>query len=236
VHKNETDSFETIHLKPFMWDLFIWDHVHLRPRHLIPVHLRPRAYDVYLRPHSFETCSFTTVFIWAYVHLRPCSFETTFIWDKVQLRSQLFETTFIRDHSHLRPRLFQTTFIWDHIPLKPHWFETTFVWDHIYLRPHTLDTAVIWDHIHLNNINFTPCQSEAVFIYYESHFHDLPSTFLRTFTLSAKTVVFVEITSQMFFLYAVTFLFWKATQCFSCEFFDKRKMTFFSRLSFLVEN
>jgi len=30
-----------------------------------------------------------------------------------------------------------------------------------------------------------PCQSEAVLIYCESHFYDLPSTSLRDLTLSA---------------------------------------------------
>ena len=181
--------------------------------------MRPRAFET----TTFDTCSFETTLIW-------CLFETTFIWD-----------LFVYDRIHLSLCSFEAMFIWDHIHLRQSSIETTFIWDlFIYDRIHlslcSFEAMFIWDHIHLNNIHFTPCQSEAVFIYYESHFYDLPSTFLRTFTLSAKTVVFVEITSQMFFLYAVTFLFWKATQCFSCDFFDQRKMTFFSRLSFLVEN
>jgi len=68
-----------------------------------------------------------------------------------------------------------------------------------------------------------------------AHFYDLPSTSLRSLTLSAKTVAFVEFTYQAFCSYAVAFFFWKATNFFSCDFFDQRKTTFFS-LSFLVEN
>jgi len=123
----ETNSFETIHLRPslfetttfettfiwdlFIWDHFIWDHVHLRP--------------VHLRSHSFETFSFETTFIWHHSHLRPQSFETTLIWD-----------FFIWDHIHLRPHSFETTVIWDHIYLRPHSFETTFIWGYIHLRLH----------------------------------------------------------------------------------------------------
>jgi len=55
-------------------------------------------------------------------------------------------------------------------------------------------------------------------------------------TLSAKTVGFAEITCQTFCSYAVAFLLSKATKFFSCKFFDQRKTTFISRLSFLVEN
>ena len=115
----ETNSFETIHLRPF-----IWDHVHLRPVYLRPLHLRPRSFQTFhLGPHSFWTFSFETTFIWDHIHLRPHSFETTFIWD----------------HSHLRPPSFETTviwdlFIWDHIHLRPHSFEATFIWDYINLR------------------------------------------------------------------------------------------------------
>jgi len=57
------------------------------------------------------------------------------------------------------------------------------------LRPQSFETTVILDHIH-----FTPCQSEVVLIYCESHFYDLPSNSLLDLTLSAKTVAFVEIT------------------------------------------
>jgi len=156
---------------------------------------------------------------WAHIHLRPRSFETTAIWDHIHLRPQSFETTFIWDHSHLIPQSFETFS-----------FETTFIWDHIRSSPQLFETTFILDHIH-----FTPCQSEAVLIYCESRFYDLPSTFLRDLTLSAKTVAFVEITCQTFCSYSVAFLFQKATKFFSCEFFDQRK-TFFSRLSFLVEN
>ena len=99
----ETNSFETIHLRPslfetttfettfiwdlLIWDLFVWDHIHLR--------------HFYLRPHSFET----TV-IWDHSHLRPHSFETAVIWDRSHLRPHSFETTFIWDRIHLRLQSF----------------------------------------------------------------------------------------------------------------------------------
>jgi len=95
------------------------------------------------------------------------------------------------------------------------------------LRPQSFETTFILDLIH-----FTPCHSEAVLIYCESHFYDLPSTSLRELTLSAKTVAFLEITCQTFCSHAVAFLFWKATKFFSCDFFDQCKTIFFSRLSF----
>ena len=105
---HSTDKFGSMTIET----TFIWDHVHLRPRHL--------------RPRSFETTTFKTTFIWDYIHsrplhLRPQSFEncssdeTTFIWN-----------FFIWDHIHLRPQSFETTFIWDHIH-----------WDHIHLRSHS---------------------------------------------------------------------------------------------------
>jgi len=68
------------------WDQFIWDH---------------SFQIIHLRPHSFETCSFETTFIW-----------DLFIWDRIHLRPHSFETTFIWDHSHLRPQSFETAFIW----------------------------------------------------------------------------------------------------------------------------
>jgi len=193
VQTIESNSFETIHL---------------RPRHLRPVPLRP---------HSFES-----TFIWNHVHLRPqsfetCSFETTVIWDHIHLRPHSFETAFIWDHIHLRPHSFEVTFVWDHIH-----------WDHIHLRPQSFDTTIILGpHSFLEHIHFTSCHSEAVVIYCESHFYDLPSTFLRDLTLSAKTVAFAEITCQTFCSYAVAFLFKRATKFFSCEFFDQCKRTFF---------
>jgi len=57
------------------------------------------------------------------------------------------------------------------------------------LRPRSFEITLILDHIH-----FTPGQSEAVLIYYESHFYGLPPTSLRDLTLSTTAVVFVEIT------------------------------------------
>ena len=142
-----------------------------------PLHWRPR----YLRPHSHETFSFATTFIWDHIHLRPqClrpqsfettfvwdhshvrphshetfSFETTFTWDHIHLRPHSFETTFIWDHSHLRPQSFETTVIWNHIRLKPHSFETTFVWDHIRLRPHSFELTFILRHIKVKLFWFT---------------------------------------------------------------------------------
>jgi len=191
---------------------------------------------VHLRPHSFKTTFISDLFIWDHNHLSPYSFEIAFVWDHIHLRPHSFETTFVWDHIHLRPQSFETTVIWDHshlIPLhlRPQSFETAFIWDLIRLRPRSFQTTFILDHIH-----FTPCQSEAVLIYCKSHFYDPPSTSLRDLTLSAKTVAFVEIMCQTFCSYAVAFLFQKATKFFSCEFFDQRKMTFFSRLSVLVEN
>ena len=66
-----------------------------------------------LRPHSFETTSFETRFIWdlfiwyhihmRLFHLRPHSFKTTFIWDHIHMRLS-FETTLIRDLIHFTPR------------------------------------------------------------------------------------------------------------------------------------
>jgi len=79
-----TNSFETT----FIWDLFIWDHIRLRP-------------------HSFET-----TFIWDRIHLRPHSFETAFIWDRIHLRLHSFETTFIWDYIHLRPHSFYPMLKW----------------------------------------------------------------------------------------------------------------------------
>jgi len=148
----ESNSFETFHLWPFLWD-----HVYLRPYsfetrlvtrggeaplekflpHLekcvghnlkildivpkiwaplrklfappgVPIWLR-----ACLRPHSFETTSFETRFIWdlfiwyhihmRLFHLRPHSFKTTFIWDHIHMRLS-FETTLIRDLIHFTPR------------------------------------------------------------------------------------------------------------------------------------
>ena len=85
------------------------------------------------------------------IHLRP------FIWYHVHFRPR-----------HLRP-----------VHLRPHLheafsFETTYIWDHIHLRPHSFETTFVWDHIH-----FTPRWSEADLIYCESHFYDLPFTYLR---------------------------------------------------------
>jgi len=65
LHSFETGSCETA----LIWDLFIWDHVHLGLVHLTK----------YLLP---ETCSFVTrylltgdLFMWDYVNFRPHSFE-----------------------------------------------------------------------------------------------------------------------------------------------------------------
>jgi len=108
VQTIETTTFETWFIWDYdIWNLFLWDHIHMRL--------------FYLRPHSFETYSF----------------KTTFIWDHILLRPHLFETTFIWDHIHLRPHSFETTFIWDHIHLRPHSFETTFIWKHIHFRSHS---------------------------------------------------------------------------------------------------
>jgi len=71
----------------FIWDLFIWNHIHLRP-------------------HSFETAFIWDLFIWDHIHLSPYSFETTVIWDHSHLRPHSFETTFILDHIHFRPHSF----------------------------------------------------------------------------------------------------------------------------------
>ena len=113
---------------------------------------------IYLRPHSFQTTTFETRFIW------NLFIRDHFIWDYVLLRpvhlrlrsfeTFSFETTFIWDYSHLRPHSFETTFIWDHIHLRPHLFETTFIWDHIHLRPHSVETTFIWDHIHFRSHSF----------------------------------------------------------------------------------
>jgi len=109
--------------------VFIWEHVHLRPR------------SFEMRPRSFETA-----FIRDRVHSRPPLFETAFIRDRLYSRPRLFETTFIRDHVYSRPRLFETTFIRDHVYLRPRLFETTFIWD-----------LFVWDHIHLKHGRLTPC-------------------------------------------------------------------------------
>jgi len=101
----------SIHTRPF-----IWDHIHLRPRHLWQ--------------HSFELIQSRSL------HLRPHEFQTTFIWDHSHFRPHSFETTFIWDHSHFRPHSFETTFIWDHnllgpLHLRQHSFETTFFLCHV---------------------------------------------------------------------------------------------------------
>jgi len=79
-----------------------------------------------------------------------------------------FESAFILDHDHLRPHSFEITA-----------FETAFNLDHDHLRPHSFETTFILDTITWDHIYFTPRQSEAVLIYCESRFYDLPSTSLR---------------------------------------------------------
>ena len=105
------------------WDQFIWDH---------------SFQIIHLRPHSFETCSFETTFIW-----------DLFIWDRIHLRPHSFETTFIWDHSHLRSHSFETM---AQNECDTTSFETTIIWDHSHLRPHSFETTLIWYHIH-----FVPC-------------------------------------------------------------------------------
>jgi len=71
----------------------------------------------------------------------------------------------------------------------------------------TIETCSFESTFILDRIHFTPCHTEAVLIYCESHFYDLLSSSLRELTLSAKTAAFVEITCQTFCSYEVAFLF-----------------------------
>jgi len=76
------------HLRPhsfdttFIWDLFIWDHIHLRDHS-------------HLRPHSFET-----TFIWDFFIWDPHSFETTLILDHIHFTPCQSEAVLIYCESH----------------------------------------------------------------------------------------------------------------------------------------
>ena len=107
------------------------------------------------------------IYDWDHLHRRPCHSPCVLVFTVVQtIETTSFENTLIWDH------------IRDHIHLRPHSFETTFI-----LRPHSF-----WNHIHFettfilrphSHIHFTPHWSEAVLIYCESDFCDLPCTSLR---------------------------------------------------------
>jgi len=103
----ETNSFETIHLRPFIWD------------HLFET--------INLRPRSFETTTFETTFHLRLIHLRPLCLRPVHL-RPVHLRPRSFETTFIWDHIHLRPHSFEATFIWDYINLRWHSFYAMLKW------------------------------------------------------------------------------------------------------------
>jgi len=98
----ETNSFETIHLKRFIWD------------------------RIHLRPHSFENCSLETTFIWDFfildtIHSRRHSFES-YWFETYAFDTYSFETTFtwdffIWDHTHLRSNSFYATLNWSSFSL-----------------------------------------------------------------------------------------------------------------------
>jgi len=61
-HSFENTSFVTTFVWDHgIWDLFIWNHIHVRP-------------------HSFETYSFETTFIWDHIYFRSHSFYVTLKW------------------------------------------------------------------------------------------------------------------------------------------------------------
>ena len=161
-----------IHLRPFdlrphsfqitfVWDLFIWDHIHTRPHSYETtfiwdhIHLRP----IHLRPLTFETTLISTTFIWDLFML------DLFIWDHIYMRPHSYESTFMWGHIHLWPWLFETTiiwdlFIWDHILTRPHSFEITFVWVPALFRPHShatfsFETTFILCYVKVNLFWFT---------------------------------------------------------------------------------
>ena len=89
---------------------------------------------------------------------------------------------FVKKHALFGVQTIETNSLWPRhlrpVHLRLHSFDTTFISDDVHLRPHSFETRFVWDQFILYHIHFTPCQSEAVLNYWESHFYDLPSTSL----------------------------------------------------------